>query len=46
LTAKVEAARDTAPEGADVEAIAGVAWVAYKSGRQAVDVWREVLADG
>lgn len=44
LTAKLAAARDTAPDrfADDTLKIANVAWVAWESGRQVEAVWQEV----
>lgn len=43
-TAKVEAARDTAPEEheEDARAIASVGWAAYQRGVDPAEIWREV----
>lgn len=46
LTAKLVAARDAAPDGADDLQIASVAWRAWTDERDPADVWEEVLAGG
>lgn len=43
LTAYVQAARDTAPEGRETEiSVLSVAYAAWEDGRDPADVWREV----
>jgi len=42
LKHSVRLARETAPDGADVETVAAVAWRVFDCERDPEDVWREV----
>lgn len=46
LTAKLKAARDSAPDGADTIQIASVAWEAFQRQADPESIWNEVMADG